>query len=314
MTEQSTTATSDAAIGSLHPGLPLPIGTLLRGLLWAGITVAIFSGWFVVTRHGMARHMHLWDVMALRFGGGALLLLPALLLPGRQLPAKAWAEGLLLAALWGAPFVYLVALGLQLTSVAHVASTTPPLMPVFAGLIGWWLLGEKPGIAKLSGFGAIILGIVTLHTSLGQAHGWPGAEGVAVLVVGSLLWAIYTLRFRRSGLNPIQAAALICFWSAVLFLPVYLLSGRSQLASMPAAELALQTLYQAVLMSAVAIVTFNRAVTTLGAGAATAIIALIPVSASLLAIPFLGEAPGLVDGAAIAVIALGVVLAARPGR
>ncbi len=314
MTEQSATATSDADVGSPAPATIQPIGTLLRGLLWAGITVAIFSGWFVVTRHGMARHMHLWDVMALRFGGGALLLLPALLLPGRRLPAKAWAEGLLLAALWGAPFVYLVALGLQLTSVAHVSSTTPPLMPVFAGLIGWWLLREKPGLSKLAGYGAIILGIVTLHVSLGQAHGWPGPEGVLVLVVGSLLWAIYTLRFRNSGLSAIQAAALICFWSALLFLPIYLLSGRSQLATVPAGELALQTVYQAGLVSAVAIVTFNRAVTLLGAGAAAAIIALIPVTASLLAIPFLGETPGLVDGAAIAVIAVGVVLAAKPAR
>ncbi len=314
MTEQSAAATSASTIADPTAAPAMPLGNLLRGLLWAGITVAIFSGWFVVTRHGMARHMHLWDVMALRFGGGAVLLLPALLLPGRRLPAKAWGEGLLLAALWGAPFVYLVALGLQLTSVAHVSSTTPPLMPVFAGLLGWWLLREKPTATRLLGYGAIVFGIVTLHVSLGQAHGWPGPEGVGVLIVGSLLWAIYTLRFRRSGLNAIQAAALICFWSAAFFLPVYLLSGVSQLATMPTDELVIQALYQAVLMSAVAIVTFNRAVTMLGAVAATAIIALIPVTASLLAIPALGEAPGLIDGAAIAVIALGVVLAARPAR
>ncbi|RYE28191.1 MAG: DMT family transporter [Hyphomicrobiales bacterium] len=64
----------------------------------------------------------------------------------------------------------------------------------------------------------------------------------------------------------------------------------------------------------VAIFTFNRAVSLLGSSAATAIIALIPAIASLLAIPILGEQPSPAEGMAIAVIVAGVLLAARrPG-
>ncbi|MBP7065283.1 DMT family transporter [Ferrovibrio sp.] len=294
------------------PAGTLPLGVLLRGLLWAGTTVAIFSGWFVVTRFGMAHHMGVWDVMALRFGGGALLLMPVLLLPAHRLPARAWAEGLLLAVLWGGPFVYLVALGLQLTSVAQVATTTPPLMPVFAGLIGWWLLREKPGLPRLIGYGVIIAGIATLFVSQLQARGMPRLDGVVVLILAAILWALYTLRFRRSGLNAIQAAALICFWSALFFLPVYYFAGLSHLNEAPMQALVFQMVYQGCLMSAVAIVTFNRAVTLLGAGAAAAIIALIPCLATLLAVPFLGEVPSLVDAMATGAIALGVIFAARP--
>jgi drug/metabolite transporter (DMT)-like permease len=61
-------------------------------------------------------------------------------------------------------------------------------------------------------------------------------------------------------------------------------------------------------------VTFNRAVSLLGSGAATAIVALVPVVASLMAIPILGEIPTLIGGVAIAVIVIGVTLAARPSR
>ena len=61
-------------------------------------------------------------------------------------------------------------------------------------------------------------------------------------------------------------------------------------------------------MSAVAIGTFNRAVSLLGSAAATAIIALLPAVASLFAIPVLGEIPTPVDGAAIAIIVVGVLL------
>ncbi len=290
----------------------LPLAHLLTGLLWAGITVSIFSGWFVVTRFGMAHRLDVWDVMALRFAGGAIVLLPALLLPGWRPSARGWAEGLLLAALWGGPFVYLVALGLQLTSVAHVTATTPPLMPVFAGLLGWWLLREKPGKSRFLGYAAIVAGLLTLYASHIERQGLPDPRGVAAMILASVMWALYTLRFRHSGLNAIQAAALICLWSAVFFMPFYIGSGVSRLGQLSAQELAFQIFYQGCLMSAVAIVTFNRAVTLLGAGAAAAIIALVPVMATLLAMVFLGETPGLIAGIATGVIALGVVFAARP--
>uniref|UniRef100_UPI0035DF38DB EamA family transporter n=1 Tax=Bradyrhizobium altum TaxID=1571202 RepID=UPI0035DF38DB len=71
-----------------------------------------------------------------------------------------------------------------------------------------------------------------------------------------------------------------------------------------------QSFYQGVLMSAVAIYAFNRAVVSLGARAASAIIALVPVTATTLAFPVLGELPPLISAAAICIIALGVIFAA----
>jgi hypothetical protein len=44
------------------------------GFAWAGLAVTIFSGWFVVTRFSLTRELQIWDVAALRFGIGALLL------------------------------------------------------------------------------------------------------------------------------------------------------------------------------------------------------------------------------------------------
>ncbi|TDY27082.1 hypothetical protein B0G81_7623 [Paraburkholderia sp. BL6665CI2N2] len=46
--------------------------------------------------------------------------------------------------------------------------------------------------------------------------------------------------------------------------------------------------------------------------AATAVIALLPAAASLLAIPFLGETPSPAEGMSIVIIVLGVLLASRP--
>jgi drug/metabolite transporter (DMT)-like permease len=282
------------------------------GFGWAALSVTIFSGWFVVTRFSVTRELRIWDITALRFGIGAILLAPAVLRRGQRLPLAAWLEGLLFMLLWGMPFVLLVALGLRLTTAAQAASIAPALMPVFAGLFAWAFFREKQVRARWIGYGAIVAGLVGLVVAGAAVHGAPSPAGLAALVLAAAMWATYTLLYRRSGLTPIQSAALICIWSAVLFLPAYLFLHLSRFALASTSEIALQALYQGVLMSGVALVAFNRSVALLGAGAATAIIALLPGVVSVLAIPILGEVPTPNEGVAIAVIVAGVLLAASP--
>jgi drug/metabolite transporter (DMT)-like permease len=294
----------------MAPGDKSPGSSLLFGFVWAGIAVAIFGGWFVVTRFSVTRELNIWDITAIRFGIGALILLPVLL--GSRLRLRAWGLGFVFALLWGAPFVLLVALGLRLTSAAEAASTTPTLMPVFSGLMAWGVMREWPGWPRLLGYAAIVAGLVVLtFASMPGGHAFQPA-GLGSLALAAAMWAAYTLLFRRAALSALQAAALICFWSALLFVPVYLWFGLGHLGHASTQELLLQGIYQGGLMSAVAIVTFNRAVAQLGPGAATAVIALIPAVSSLIAIPVLGEVPGPLAAMAIAVIICGVVLAARP--
>lgn len=271
----------------------------------------MFSGWFVITRFSVTRELAIWDIMALRFGGGALVFAPMMLRQGARLPAAAWREGLLFCLLWGLPFVLLVAFGLRLTSAAQAASVAPAAMPVFAGIVGRIALGERQGSARWLGYGVIVLGLICLVGGDAARHGLSNPLGLAALLGAALLWAIYTIVFRRSGLSAMQAAALICTWSAILFLPVYVFLGLSRLQLASPSELAVQVIYQGIFMSCLAVVAFNRAVTLLGPSAATAVIALLPMVASLFAIPVLGEMPLPTQWVAIIVIGIGVCLAAR---
>jgi hypothetical protein len=104
--------------------------------------------WFVISRFSVTHELRIWDIMALRFGVGALMLAPTILRRGARLPATAWWEGLLFCLLWGLPFVLLVAVGLQRTSAAEAASIAPAAMPVFAGIMGWVVLGERQEKAR----------------------------------------------------------------------------------------------------------------------------------------------------------------------
>ncbi|WP_293859308.1 DMT family transporter [uncultured Alsobacter sp.] len=281
---------------------------MMSGLAWAAITVSIFAGWFVVTRVGVTRTLRFWDITALRFAIGAVLMAPVLVRGASRYSRRDWIDGLLFSLLWGVPFVLLVSYGLGFTSAAAASSTVPTLMPVIAGTLAWVFLGERPAGQRLLGFAAIVCGMLTMAwLSSGLGHG--SLLGFACLIGASTLWSIYTLVFRRSRLNGIEAAAFICVWSAVLYLPPYVFLGASHLGEASAGELALQVVYQGILVSTVAVITFNRAVAQLGAPVSSAIMALVPVVATLLAIVVLGEVPSLPEGAAIVTVALGVVLA-----
>src|SRR5258705_12676160 len=142
-----------------------------RGFAWGSLSIAILSGWFVVTRLGLRHDVRVWDVIALRFGEGAVLLTPALLGGFLRLRFQAWSQGIVLAVLWGAPFVLLVGLGLQATSATLTSSVTPALMPVFAGLIAWTFLAERPRGRQLCGYGLIVAGL------LARIYGYAWEEG-----------------------------------------------------------------------------------------------------------------------------------------
>ena len=283
---------------------------MTQGVMWGIVAVVVLSGWFVVTRVGLRQDLRVWDVMALRLGEGALFLTPVLLVGPLRLRVQAWPGGIILALLWGAPFILLVAFGLQATSATMTSTVTPALMPVFAGLVAWAFFGERPSRRHLSGYGMIAAGLLALVCVYVQAEGRLDIGGAGALVAAAVLWALYTLRLPRAGVTSLQAAALICFWSAIVYLPLYLGLNLSNLASASAGELVFQSIYQGIMMSVVALFAFNRAVVLLGPRAAAVIIALVPVTTTLLAIPVLGEWPSWPSAAAIFVIAMGVGLAA----
>jgi len=180
-------------------------GTRLEGLLWAALSVAIFSGWFVVTRFSVTHELQVWDVTALRFGVGAVLLAPAVLRRGARLPMSAWGEGFLFALLWGAPFVLLVALGLKLTSAAQTASIAPTTMPLVAGMLSYIFLKEQQGWIRWTGYAAILAGLVCL-TGAVTTQARPSPAGVAALAAAGGMWAVYTSLFRRSSLSSIRGS------------------------------------------------------------------------------------------------------------
>ena len=268
----------------------------------------IWGAWFVLTRASVTHALRAEDIAALRFGVGALVLLPGLLRSRPKLTPRAWREGAILSVFWGAPFVLLLSWALRTAPAGLAASLTPGAMPVIAGFLSWTLFGERPGWQRTAGFVAIGAGVLWLASGSllsGDPQAW---RADALLLCASALWACYTLRIRRSGLTAVQAAGLICILSSLVVLPPYVLLGLSRMGQASWTEILLQAAYQGVLVSGVSLIAFNRAVGLLGPGRAGAMASLVPVVATLLAIPVLGEVPTLPTALATGSIALGVFL------
>jgi drug/metabolite transporter (DMT)-like permease len=118
------------------------------------------------------------------------------------------------------------------------------------------------------------------------------------------------VRMRRSRLTALEATALICVGSLLTYIPLYLASGLTRLLEAPPAEVAIQAIYQGVMVSVVALIAFNRSLALIGRRS-PAFTALVPVIATLLAIPVLGEVPDPRHVGAILAIGAGVLLTTR---
>lgn len=104
------------------------------------------------------------------------------------------------------------------------------------------------------------------------------------------------------GLTPVEGAGFVSFWSLLMVLPFGLVPLVEHVRAGHLGDVLFQAILQGVLSNLVALVTYSEGVRRLGASKAAAFAALVPVGATLLAIPVLGEWP---DGSAV----MGVVLA-----
>jgi drug/metabolite transporter (DMT)-like permease len=215
----------------------------------------------------------------------------------------------------GAGIVYalLSAVGFWYAPISHGSVMLPGTMPMFVAILSVLILGERIAGPRRVGFVLIPMGVIVLVFA--GAHHGTGGEWVGQLffVGAAILWASYTIALRKSGLAPLHGAAIVCVWSALLYLPPYALyavwTGGAGLAQASWAEIAGQTMIQGVLSSVVALYAYNRAIAILGSSRGAALGSLVPVLATLSAIPILGEWPAGTDWLGLAAITCGVYLA-----
>ncbi len=133
--------------------------------------------------------------------------------------------------------------------------------------------------------------------------------GHALMLTASFVYAIYTFAFRRSGLTPLEATGIIAFWSLILITPFGLPPMIEAIRGGDLHEVLFQAVLQGVFSGLIALVAYNTGVARLGASKAAAFVAMVPVVATLFAIPLLGEWPDVAGVVGVVLTSFGVLLA-----
>src|ERR1700736_1642752 len=260
-----------------------------RGALCGLGAACIWSGWIVVARLGLRTSFTPWDIAALRFGVGGLLLLPYLWRKGLAMERLGWVGLAALVLGCGAPMVLLVNAGLLFAPAAHAGALFSGVVPMMVAVLAAPILHEAFTSAKRVGLALVLAGVIGIVWSAGGTIGTRQNIGHVLFLGGALLWACYTVAMRRARLDGLHAAAIAAVVTLVLSLPVYAVVAGTSLFKAPLGDIALQAFVQGFLTAVVSLVLYGRAVSILGASSGAAFAALCPAMTAGLALPILAE-------------------------
>lgn len=284
--------------------------TRVYGILAALAAMSLYASNFVLSRYSIQAGLSAYDLNALRYLSAGLLLLPLLIRYGLgDLAGIGWRRGFVLATLAGAPYMMQIFAGLRFSPAAHGSVLNPGFVPVVAA-IGMWLVdGVRIRLIKQFALLAILIGL-GLVTSFSFSNDARVLFGDGLFLLSGLSWGIFTVLIRHWHLNPWRVAVVVSVLS-LLYLPIYFLALEPHLGSAPIVHVLAQALFQGPGLSIFALFLFGYSVRTLGPHHASVYSPLVPVLASLLAIPLLHEIPGPQQWLGIALVVSGMYLAAR---
>lgn len=297
------------------PAAAVAIGSLrdtFIGLAMGLAAALIGGGWQVATRQATtagAAPIAPDDLVLLRYGVPALLLAPVAWRSRARLSGIDRRRVLLMFVGAGFPFGLVAIAGTRFAPTAHMGVLMAGASPLIAALLAllWW--GERPAGARRAGLLLMAVGVALLAAPV--LSGWRADSwrGDLLFLLAATLWALFTLSFRGGGLSAWQAAAWINVGSFAAALAWLVLRGGSTLLQAPVPVLATQLVWQGVLAGVLGLWTYAVAIERLGAAPAAAFGALVPVVSTLGGWLWLGERPGALEGVAVLLAVLGVLLA-----
>ena len=135
----------------------------------------------------------------------------------------------------------------------------------------------------------MMLALALMGYLLSQQSGNPFGIGDGLFFLAAVWWGIFTVLLRQSTLTAWQAMCSVAIWSAIIYLPIYLLFLPKQLGDAQIEHLVIQTLFHGVLVVIVATLAYVEAIKRLGALKKGSLVTLAPFVAAILAVPLLNE-------------------------
>lgn len=281
-----------------------------RGLLAALVVVLCWSGFNIVSRLGSKGVMTPFDIAALRYGVSGVIALPYFM---ARVPPRDWPRYLVLALFGGLGYGLLVYSGFAFAPTAHAGVFVNGGIPfwtiVIVALMSGFRLARHIVMALLlSSAGLLLIG----YESLVAPDAGSRWIGDILFLLAALSWAVFGLLMRRWMVRPQLAISGVATFSLLIYMPVYLLWLPKAISTSPAAEIALQGVYQGLVAALLAGGMYSYANQKIGSCQASMMLALVPGVSAVGAFFMLGEALSLHVVLGIVVVSIGAILGAMP--
>ncbi|EPF70418.1 DMT family transporter [Acinetobacter rudis] len=264
------------------------ISSRTQGYIFVVITMCIWGGFTITSRLNAVWHISPWDITAFRFGLAFLILFPILLI--RKDTAFLWhKEPFILALIGGVAYCLVSYSAFHYAPAAHAAIFLNGFLPLCTAVAAYILFKEPferdTWISVVIMLSAIVIMSYLMYRSTGTAFGL----GDLLFFTSAVLWAVFTVLLRHWKLSAWHSMTSVAIWSAIIYLPIYLLFLPHQYQQVQPMHMLMQTLFHGIFVVMVATMAYVEAIKRLGAFKTGSIVTLAPFIAAVVAVPLLNE-------------------------
>lgn len=259
-----------------------------QGYVFLITTMCIWGGFTLSARLNVLWNISAWDIVALRFSLAFLILMP-ILLYRKETAFLLKKEPFILAMIGGVIYCLCAYSAFHYAPTAHAAIFLNGSIPICTAVVAFFLMRQAFDVHTWLSLAIMISALslmsILMYQETGVAFGW----GDVLFVMSAVLWAIFTVLLRKWQLSAWQAMCGVAIWSAIVYVPIYLLFLPKHLSAPEPIHLLMQTVFHGVFVVIIATLTYVAAIKRLGAFKAGSITNLAPFIAALLAVPLLNE-------------------------
>ena len=259
-----------------------------QGYLYVFITMCIWGGFTLTARLSANWGISAWDITALRFALAFCILMPILIY--KKDTAFLWKkEPFILAMLGGVTYCLTAYSAFHYAPAAHAAIFLNGCIPLCTAIAAFLIfkqpIDKHTWISVVIMVSAISLMSYLMYVETGVAFGL----GDLLFFISAIWWGIFTVLLKQWRLSAWHAMAGVAIWSAVVFVPIYLLFFPKHWSEPEPLQLVGQVIFHGIFVVIIATLTYVEAIKRLGAFKAGSIVTLAPFIAAILAVPLLNE-------------------------
>ena len=259
-----------------------------QGYLFVCITMCIWGGFTILSRLNLHWHVSAWDLVAMRFAIAFIILMPVLVYK-KDLAFLWHPRPIILALTGGLAYCLTVYTAFLQAPAAHAAIFLNGCIPLCTAVAAY-LLFKQP-FDKHTWLSLIIMLSALALMSYLMLHEQASAFGLGDILffLSAVWWGIFTVLLKQWKLSAWHSMASVAIWSALIYLPIYILFIPKHFQEAEPVHLLVQGVFHGVLVVIIATLTYVAAIERLGAFKTGSIVTLAPFIAAIIAVPLLNE-------------------------